>query len=105
LTSDLLGMYIVCMRAVWDPGKAAANQRKHGIRFADAELVLFDPAAITVEDFTAEDERRHVSLGADALGRVLVIVYTYSDQEEVRLISARRATRKERRQYEEGIRL
>ncbi len=97
-------MYIVCMEAVWDPAKAAANLGKHGIRLADAELVLFDPAAITVEDLTAVDERRHVSLGTDALGRILVVVYTYRD-EEVRLISARRATRKERRQYEEGIRL
>lgn len=41
-------MYIVCMGVVWDPNKAAANLRKHGIRFGDAELVLFDPAAITV---------------------------------------------------------
>ena len=97
-------MYIVCMGAVWDPGKAAANLRKHGIHFADAELVLFDPAATTLEDLSAAGEQRHVSLGTDALGRVLVVVYTYRD-EEVRLISARRATRKERRQYEEGIRL
>ncbi len=97
-------MYIVCMGAVWDPGKAAVNLGKHGVHFADAELVLFDPAAITLEDLTAQDERRYVSLGADALGRVLVVVYSHRG-DEVRLISARRATRKERRQYEEGIRL
>ncbi len=97
-------MYIVCMVVVWDPDKAASNLEKHGIRFADAELVLFDPLAITLEDLTAEDEQRHTSLGGDALGRVLVVAFTYRD-EDIRLISARRATRKERRQYEEGIRL
>ncbi len=104
MTSGPDRMYIICMQAVWNPHKAAANLRKHGVRFADAELVLFDPVAITLEDLTAEDEQRHVSLGSDALGRVLVVVYTYRDG-EIRLISARRATRKERRQYEEGIRL
>ncbi len=91
------------MAVTWDPDKAAANLEKHGIRFADAELVLFDPLAITLEDLTAVGEQRHVSLGADALGRLVVLVYTYRG-EDARLISARRATRKERRQYEEGIR-
>lgn len=65
-------------------------------------LVLFDPHAITIEDLTASGERRHVSLGMDATGRVLVVVYAYRG-EDVRLISARRATRRERRQYEEGV--
>lgn len=97
-------MYTVCMAVVWDPAKAAANLEKHGIRFADAEPVLFDPLAITLEDVTAETEQRHVSIGADALGRTVVVVYAYRGT-DVRLISARRATRKERRQYEEGIRL
>jgi hypothetical protein len=97
-------MYIVCMVVVWDPAKAAANLEKHAIRFADAELVLFDPLAITLEDLTAVGERRHVSLGADALARILVVAYTYRN-EDIRLISARRATRKERRRYGEGIRL
>ncbi len=96
-------MYIVCMEAVWDPEKAAANLEKHGIRFADAELVLFDPFAVTREDLSAVGEQRYVSLGADAMGRILVAAYTYRD-ENVRLISARPATPKERRQYEEGIR-
>jgi uncharacterized protein len=90
------------MRAVWDPGKAKANLEKHGVRFSDAELVLYDSYAVTVEDSAAEGEQRHISIGLDAVGRVLVVVYTYRG-ENVRLISARLATRAERRQYEEGI--
>ena len=85
----------------WDPVKAAPNLAKHGIRFADAELVLFDPQAITVEDLQAEGEQRFLSIGLDAVGRVLVIVYTYRS-DGLRMISARRATRAERRQYDQG---
>jgi len=91
------------MRVVWDPGKARTNLRKHGVRFSDAEGVLFDPNALTVEDPTAEGEQRLVTIGTDPLGRILVVVYMYRG-EDLRLISARRATRKERQQYEAGIR-
>ena len=92
------------MEVTWDPRKARANLLKHGVRFSDAEGVLFDPNAITQEDPSAEREQRFVSVGMDSLGRVLVVVYTYRG-DDLRLISARRATRKERRQYEDGIRL
>jgi len=90
------------MRVVWDPAKAKANLRKHGIRFADAEGALCDPHAITREDSTVSGEQRFVSLGLDPLARVLVLVYAYRG-EDVRLISARRATPQERRQYEAGV--
>jgi uncharacterized DUF497 family protein len=90
------------MNATWDPNKAKINLRKHGIRFSDAEMVLFDPSAILYEDEDAEGEQRHLSIGMDSLGRVLVLVYTYRG-EDIRLISARRATRKERLTYESGI--
>jgi len=84
------------------PEKARANLEKHGVRFSDAEVALFDSNAITVEDETSEGERRYVSIGLDALGRILVVVF--SDREEgIRLISVRKATRKERTSYEEGI--
>ncbi|HEX9733902.1 MAG TPA: BrnT family toxin [Thermoanaerobaculia bacterium] len=55
-----------------------------------------------MEDLTATGEQRQVSLGSDALDRVLVVVYTYRGQ-DIRLISARRASARERRQYEEGV--
>jgi hypothetical protein len=90
------------MKITWDPAKAKSNFHKHKIRFADAEAVLFDPMALTIEDETAESEERFVSVGTDALNRVVVVVYTYRGK-DIRLISARRATRRERKAYEEGI--
>ena len=91
------------MRVVWDPSKARANYLKHGIRFSDAEGVLFDPQAITREDVTSMAEHRFVTIGVDYVGRVVVVVYVHRG-EILRLISARPATRKERAQYAEGIR-
>ncbi len=81
----------------WDPEKAAANLRKHGIDFADAATVLNDERALTVAD-EDPDEERFVTLGVDVLGRLLVVAYTWRG-EEPRLISARRATRSEQNQY------
>ena len=86
----------------WDPVKAAANLRKHGIRFSDAEAVLSDPGGLTIEDSGAVGEQRFVSVGSDVSGRIVVVVYTHR-RGHIRLISARLATRKERRAYEEGV--
>jgi len=88
----------------WDPRKAKANLLKHGVQFSDAEGVLFDPMALTREDEATEGERRFVSIGMDHPGRVVVVVFS-PRSETIRVISARRATRKERRQYAERIRL
>lgn len=74
----------------WDPAKSMANYRKHGVDFADAVGVFEDDRAITIED-TTTDEERFKTLGTDFLGRLLVVVYTYRG-EQIRLISARRAT-------------
>jgi uncharacterized protein len=87
------------MRAEWDPAKAKTNLRKHGIPFADAVAALEDEQAITVAD-QDDIEERWVTLGMDALARVLVVVYTWRE-DAVRLISARAATPGERKQYEE----
>jgi len=83
-----------------DPAKAASNLRKHGVSFADAEGVLQDPLAVTVEDPDAEGEQRFISIGLGSAGELLVVVWTERD-DECRVISARRATRKERKQYED----
>jgi uncharacterized protein len=88
------------MKITFDPNKAAINYRKHGIRFADAESVLFDPMALTREDMDAEGEQRFSSIGVDATGRLLVVVFSYRGEVEIRLISARPATAKEREYYE-----
>ena len=83
----------------YDPAKAAENVRKHRVSFADAEGVLQDPLALTMEDTDARGEQRFVSVGLGSAGELLVVVYALRG-DEVRLISARRATAKERRQYE-----
>jgi uncharacterized DUF497 family protein len=87
------------MRFRYDPAKAAANFRKHGVSFADAEGVFQDPLAVTQEDPDAEGERRFIAVGLGSAGELLVVVYAMRD-DEVRLISVRRATRKERKTYE-----
>ena len=88
------------MNYQWDENKAASNLRKHRIDFADAVSVFADELAITTADIRSEEER-FVILGLDAFGRVLVVVYTLRSP-EIRLISARKATRTERQQYTEG---
>lgn len=70
----------------WDSAKAKANLRKHGIDFADAVAALEDEASLTIEDASADGERRWITTGMDALGRVLVVVYTWRG-DAIRLIS------------------
>lgn len=82
----------------FDPAKAAANLKKHGVSFAHAEQALRDPMALTIEDPDATDEDRYITLGMDALGRLLVAVHTPRD-ERTRLISARKASPREAEQY------
>jgi uncharacterized protein len=91
---------IIEMTYQWNREKATANLRKHSIDFADAVPVFSDDLAITIPD-ERFDEERFITIGMDAFGRVLVVVYTLRDS-EIRLISARQATRPERQQYEEG---
>jgi hypothetical protein len=82
----------------WDVRKAASNLVRHGVDFADAVAVFEDDMAITI-DQPGSAENRHLTVGADVLGRLLVVVYTWRG-DRIRLISARKATRPERRQYE-----
>lgn len=91
---------IIEMAYRWNRDKATINFRKHGIDFADAVSVFSDDLAITIPD-ERFDEERFVTIGIDAFGRILVVVYTLRD-DEIRLISARKAARPERQQYEEG---
>ena len=86
------------MKYEWDPAKAKANLRKHGVEFADAVTVFADPLAATRAD-DDPDEERFVTLGLDAGGQLLVVVYTWRGS-DIRIISAREATRRERREYE-----
>ena len=87
----------------WDPKKAAANLRKHGVSFAEAASVFLDPMALTFDDpdHSAEEERE-ITIGVSAKQRVLFVAHAKRDDRN-RLISARSATAKERRQYAERI--
>lgn len=86
---------------LWDPVKAALNLHKHGVDFADAVAVLEDTLAITMADPDADGEERRLALGTDGCGRFLVVVFAERGP-AIRIISARRATRGERRNYEAG---
>ena len=88
------------MNVIWDIKKAAANIRSHDIEFSHAATVLDDPMAVTIED-TRHGEQRFVTVGSDIFGRVVVVIYAYSGEVEIRLISARKATPRERRIYEQ----
>jgi hypothetical protein len=89
------------MDVEWDAAKARLNARKHGVLFADAVAALEDARARTMRDPFSDEEERWVTLGLDAFGQVLVVVYTWRG-ERVRLISARKETTRERRLYEEA---
>jgi hypothetical protein len=84
----------------WDAQKAASNVAKHGVTFPEAMTVFGDPLELAIADpHHSEDESRFLSMGLSTTGRLLVVAYT-ERQGRVRIISAREATPKERRQYE-----
>ena len=79
----------------WDAVKAAANLKKHGVSFEEAATALLDPLALAKEDDASAGERRWLLLGMSVRARLLTVVYTLRAEERIRLISARKATRKE----------
>jgi len=85
----------------WDPRKAAANARKHGVTFEEAETVFYDDAALLIDDPEhSADEDRFILLGMSVQLRVLVVVHAYREDDQlIRIISARRASKPERAQY------
>lgn len=91
-------MHIQTVDIEFDPAKAASNLRKHRVSFADAEQALRDPMARTIDDPDSTDEQRFVTLGMDALGRILVVIHT-TRGDRTRLISARKASRGESEHY------
>lgn len=85
----------------WDPAKADSNLRKHGVSFEEASTVWGDPLALIMPDADhSGSEQRYILLGFSSLQRLLVVAHT-ERRERVRIISARQATRKERKSYEE----
>jgi uncharacterized DUF497 family protein len=86
----------------WDPVKAAANAKRHHVTFEEAASVFLDPSALTFWDpGHSEEEDREITIGRSVRQRVLFVAHT-ARESRVRIISARRATRQEQTQYEEG---
>jgi uncharacterized protein len=83
----------------WDADKADSNLKKHGVSFEEAATALLDPMALAQEDAASEGESRWVLIGMSAQLRLLTVVYALRHQDRVRLISARKATRKEAKHY------
>lgn len=90
----------------WDPNKAKTNLKKHGIGFEQASTIFLDPGMISVfATEHSEDEDRWATMGIDSNGMLLVVVHTFQQLDasscRIRIISARKATRKESKQYQE----
>ncbi|KFI23057.1 BrnT family toxin [Nitrosococcus oceani] len=90
------------MRFEWDLSKAENNEKKHGVSFSEATTVFGNPLELTISDPDhSEDEYRFLlSIGRSSVGRVLIVSYTEREENNIRIISARRATKPEQKQYE-----
>ncbi|PJA03598.1 MAG: hypothetical protein COX72_04350 [Gammaproteobacteria bacterium CG_4_10_14_0_2_um_filter_38_22] len=89
------------MQFEWDAGKASINQKKHGVSFDEAKSVFYDENAVIIHDPEhSNDEERFVLLGISSVSRVLVVIHCYRKKDKIiRIISARKATKKETTQY------
>jgi len=96
-------MHIMKMKITWDSVKAKSNRLKHRVFFSEVESVFYDPSAISVEDTGSQGEVRHVVIGRDSLDRLIVVVYAYRES-VIRIISARKASKSERKIYEKELR-
>ncbi|MEY4617589.1 MAG: hypothetical protein RJB66_2549 [Pseudomonadota bacterium] len=86
----------------WDPVKAKSNRKKHGVTFAEASSCFYDPMHILINDpDSAADEDRLILIGASSKSQILVVVHVDISGDTIRIISARKATKAERKQYEE----
>ena len=95
-----MNTYSIHIDIEWDTDKAESNLAKHGVSFDEAATALLDPMALAQEDEDAQGEALWVLMGMSAQARLLVVVYTLRGSDEsIRLISARKATRKETKHY------
>jgi len=85
----------------WDASKARSNIKKHGISFEEATTIFGDPRAITIESSAVSGERRLVTIGRSSTGRYVIVVVHTDRNDRIRIISARPASRAERKQYED----
>lgn len=87
------------MEIEYDPTKATSNLKKHGVSFEEAATALYDPMALVQEDKDSIGENRWVFIGLSSQTNLLTVVYTIREEETIRIISARKATRKEAEYY------
>lgn len=90
------------MIITWNEDKANSNLSKHGVSFEEAQTVLFASQSVTLED-TAHGEPRFITIAFSKKLNLLVVVYAHRIDDEIRIISARKATKKEAKIYEERI--
>jgi len=87
----------------WDQQKASKNDKKHGVSFSEATTIFADPLELTISDPDhSSGEYRFLSIGRSNTGSLLVVFYTEREQNRIRIISARQATRQERKYYEQN---
>ena len=87
----------------WDKVKAESNEKKHGVSFSEASTIFGDPLEMTIEDPKhSSGEYRFLSIGRSNAGNLLVVSYTEREQNLIRIISARKATKKELKNYEQN---
>lgn len=87
----------------WDGKKAKVNQQKHGVSFEEAATIFLDPLALSYPDpHHSGEEKREITIGHSNTGQVVFVSHSPREN-RIRIISARKATRRERKQYEEGI--
>jgi hypothetical protein len=87
----------------WDTKKAVLNEEKHGVCFSEAATVFGDPLELTISDPDHYNEEfRFISIGHSSSGQLLVVSYTEREQNQIRIISARRATKHEQKYYEQN---
>jgi uncharacterized protein len=94
------------MRFEWDANKSRANRRKHGLSFETAKLVFDDPNHLSVQDRIEDGEERWQTMGLAGGITILIVAHTVEDnegEEVIRIISARKATPREQRRYDEGL--
>lgn len=96
-------MYNNVMKIEYNEQKSQKNIQKHGVTFEEAEEALYDPFALVMEDGQSVDEERFLLLGKSKKERVLMVVYALRHEDAIRIISARKATGKEKADYESGI--
>jgi hypothetical protein len=94
------------MKFDWDSKKESSNKRKHNISFSDAKEIFLDPFHLSIsDDYHSQEEERWITIGSTINNKIIVVCHTYrfmENEEVIRIISARAATSREKRQYVKG---